>query len=830
MILILVLLGPGLGGLAYRVARDRQQEQQRSRIEDQVAERAYALRQKTLSVVDTLRTLKAFFDYSEDVTRDEFAEYAGDARLRHPSIQTTGWIPYVPAESRDAHERFVRDRGFAGYEIRERAESGEAVAASAREAYYPLCYVEPNEGDETFLGLDLGSEAHMRRALDLADDSCEAILTDPHETCAVPSDACDVLGILAVRESAGCEQIHDPGALRGFVLVTCRASQLAIATHREVTNGGDAEVEIRLLDADVDGRPVPLYEPAGWPSGAEDLLAVRAKDIRVAGQTWRVEGRPTASFLESRRSYQPFFVAAVAFLLWELLCGFLILLGKRAGDRADRKQAGFIRSVLQSVSEGVVVADRQGRVQLANDAAERMVGTEAGAGPAAQRPSELGCYLPDAETPCPVEQMPMVRAIQGQQVVDEDMFVRKATTESGVWLSVSASPIHDETEGVTGGVVVYRDITERKKSEAAILRLSEAVEQTADAVIITDRRGRIEYVNAAFEETTGYTRDEVLGDTPRLFGPESYTDEQYQNLWRTIIRGNVYRTSSTNRRKDGGAYYVEQTITPMRDAHGRVTHFVSVARDVTEKKLRREQEFEMRLAAKVQQRLFPQASPRVEGLDVAGAMFPAAETSGDYFDYIEMPDGALVLAIGDVSGHGFGPALLMAETRAYLRSLLQAHASLDTVLDRLNHSLLVDLRSEHFVTLLLARIDREAGTLVHASAGHVSGHILDASGAVKAELVGTGPILGIFEDRSYTCGAPVSVVPGDIVVFLTDGVTEAKGESDTYFGCGRALDVVREHRDEPAQEIVQHLYRAVREFSCVDDLADDTTVVICKVV
>ena len=829
VMLILVVLGPLFGGLTYRVARDRQWGQEKEHLEDELAARANDLRTRTLSIVEALHAVKSFFDCSDFVSSDEFSRYTRDARTRHPAIHVIEWIPVVPARSRSAYEARMRKEGVPDYEIRERDARGQLVRAAERPLYYPVCFAEPHAGNEEAIGFDVGSETRRDAALDRAAESREAALTDPIALVQDPAAAQSVLGFLAVFDEGDDGSHQGTESLRGFALVACRIPDLVHASRRDAKDGRDEEVEIRLLDAEADGRQVELFASPGWSGSRPGPLDLRDEQLHFAGQTWLLQGRPTAAYQERQPRHQPVVVAIVAILLWELLCAFVILLGKRSRDRVTRKQAGFIRSVLQSLTEGVVVADGDGRIQLANDAADRLVGADARSLPAAEWSSTLGCYLPDAETPYPVEHMPLARAIRGRQVVAEDMFVRKGASESGVWLSVSASPIRDEDDGVAGGVVVFRDITERKKSEAAILRLSQAVEQTADAVIITDRGGRIEYVNAAFEATTGYARDEVLGRTPRILGPESYTDEQYRNLWRTILKGEVYRTSDATRRKDGQIYHVEQTITPMRDARGRVTHFVSVARDITEKMLRREQQFEMDIAAKVQQRLFPQTAPQVDGLDIAGAVFPAAETSGDYYDYIGVSDSSLTLAIGDVSGHGFGPALLMAETRAYLRTHLAEHPELDAALARLNHSLLVDVRSEHFVTLLLAHVDRKAGTLVHANAGHVPGYVLDSSGAVKAELLGTGPILGIFDDCAYTCGAPIAVVPGDIVVLLTDGVTETQRAKDDFYGYERALDVVRRHRAAPAREIVEHLYRAVREFSREDDPRDDTTLVICKV-
>src|SRR5215470_14007531 len=98
---------------------------------------------------------------------------------------------------------------------------------------------------------------------------------------------------------------------------------------------------------------------------------------------------------------------------------------------------------------------------------------------------------------------------------------------------------------------------------------------------------------------------------------------------------------------------------------------------------------EARLARAIQQRLFP-AAPWVSGLDIGGASYPAASTGGDYFDFLPLPDGSLGVVIGDVCGHGFGPALLMASTRAYLRALAQTHPEPTEILTRANRVLVED--------------------------------------------------------------------------------------------------------------------------------------------
>ena len=143
VMLILVLLGPVLGGLAYRVARDRQREQQRDHLEDQLAAHAHDLRVRTLNIIEVLHAVRSFFDCSELVTRDEFSRYTRDAHVRHPAMHAIEWVPVVPSDFRAAHERLLRDEGLTGYEIRERDEGGRLVRATAREAYFPVCYAEP---------------------------------------------------------------------------------------------------------------------------------------------------------------------------------------------------------------------------------------------------------------------------------------------------------------------------------------------------------------------------------------------------------------------------------------------------------------------------------------------------------------------------------------------------------------------------------------------------------------------------------------------------------------------------------------------------------------
>jgi len=121
-------------------------------------------------------------------------------------------------------------------------------------------------------------------------------------------------------------------------------------------------------------------------------------------------------------------------------------------------------------------------------------------------------------------------------------------------------------------------------AEDTVRKLWQAIEQSADMVLITDCAGVIEYVNPAFEILTGYSREEAIGETPRLLKSGQQTPELYQELWATILSGNVFRGVLANRKKSGEIFYAEKSITPVRDGEGKITHFISNDRDITERR------------------------------------------------------------------------------------------------------------------------------------------------------------------------------------------------------------------------------------------------------
>lgn len=253
---------------------------------------------------------------------------------------------------------------------------------------------------------------------------------------------------------------------------------------------------------------------------------------------------------------------------------------------------------------------------------------------------------------------------------------------------------------------------------------------------------------------------------------------------------------------------------------------VGIALDVTAD---RHNSRQLASARQIQKRLFPARAPHLKGYEIAGQTNPAESVAGDYFDYITMEKETMGLVVGDVSGHGVGPAMLMAETRAYLRALAREGHGLHEILQRANDYLYRDTDADKFVTLFLGELDPFRRRFKYTSAGHETAYILNASGEIQTSLKSTTTPLGLFEKMSIDPMKAIELKCGDILVVLTDGVIEAARGEEEFFGPERAMDVVRQHLSKSAAEIVGALHRAVHEFLGTYQQEDDLTALVVKV-
>jgi len=238
------------------------------------------------------------------------------------------------------------------------------------------------------------------------------------------------------------------------------------------------------------------------------------------------------------------------------------------------------------------------------------------------------------------------------------------------------------------------------------------------------------------------------------------------------------------------------------------------------------------LAMEVQQHLLPGEAPAIEGFDVAGQCDYCDETGGDYYDFlqaVEVAPGLLGIAVGDVTGHGIGAALLMASARAVLRSHLGRYeGDLSALLAALNEHLYRDTGDGRFMTLFVGLLDGPGRLLRWASGGHDPALWLRKANGSFEELPNTGVPLGILEGAPFDQSGPVALESGDIVVIGTDGIWEAANQDQDMFGKLRLQDVIAANAERSAEEIHQAVVAAVHAFRGAEPQKDDITLVVIK--
>lgn len=403
------------------------------------------------------------------------------------------------------------------------------------------------------------------------------------------------------------------------------------------------------------------------------------------------------------------------------------------------------------------------------------------------------------------------------------------------WVKNTPVPRYDERGALIAYDALVSDITERKEAEDELKLKSAALESADNAVMITDRKGAIIWINPAFTRLTGYSYAEVADGNPRALRGDVHDERFYRDLWETILSGKVWRGEMVNRRKDGTLYHEEQTITPVADSRGHIRHFIAIKQDITERKHAEQAVLEntrilrdMEIAQQIQLSLLPSAPPQVPGIEVASRCIPATHVGGDYYDYFVRDNGILDVLIADVSGHSVGAALIMAETRSVLHAKIHSIDSAAGVLSTLNGLLYDDLdRAELFVTMFFVKYDAANRLLIYANAGHNRPLLFRQGACGYMEIDADGLVMGVkreveFEERT------MPMQSGDILILYTDGIIEAQDLRGDFFGTERVCKMVVEQAERPAEEILDAILHELNRFVEGTSLNDDTSLVVLK--
>ena len=238
-------------------------------------------------------------------------------------------------------------------------------------------------------------------------------------------------------------------------------------------------------------------------------------------------------------------------------------------------------------------------------------------------------------------------------------------------------------------------------------------------------------------------------------------------------------------------------------------------------------ERELRVAGEIQARLLPESLPDLPGFDVAAFALSCRQVGGDFYDFMPTREGKMAIVIGDVSGKGVPAALHMASARAAIRAYLERTSKPSEAVHRLNVFLSHEVHGGLFVTLFCGVIDPLARTLCYCNGGHNPPLLMRGGECTPLETGGL--VLGVEEEEWYENGE-VELRAGDMLVFYTDGITEAENRKGEFFGLERLVRALQKAPDDPACEIVRRAANSVKRFARGCETSDDMTMIVVRAV
>lgn len=268
----------------------------------------------------------------------------------------------------------------------------------------------------------------------------------------------------------------------------------------------------------------------------------------------------------------------------------------------------------------------------------------------------------------------------------------------------------------------------------------------------------------------------------------------------------------------GGASFMHQTTKDRLEQRNRELQ-QSVEKGAQQLEMQAQ---EMQRAREIQQSLLPKEIPQLEGFEVAAAWRPAREVSGDYYDVFKLDEHRLGVCIADVVGKGVAAALLMANVQAAVRAYASSAENAAQLCTKVNRLLCENLATGKFVTFLYGVLNNETQTFDYCNAGNVC-PVLVSQGTVRSIAVG-GAVLGVFPEWQYE-SANLALGPGDRLLLVTDGITEASDAAEQEFGEEKLAEAALRHSKRTASEISRLLLEEVSAF-CDSHFHDDATLLV----
>lgn len=323
-----------------------------------------------------------------------------------------------------------------------------------------------------------------------------------------------------------------------------------------------------------------------------------------------------------------------------------------------------------------------------------------------------------------------------------------------------------------------RDISEHVKADIEVRKLSTAVEQSPCSVVITDLEGNIEYVNPKFTKATGYTPAEAIGQNPRILKSGHQPPEVYKEMWETIVAGREWQGEFQNKCKNGSIFWELASISPIRNAEGKATHYLAIKEDITPRKqvedmIRRD----MELASRIQRGFLPSDLDNAF-LTIRNIYQPHKHVGGDIFDY-SWNERTQTLSgyVADIMGHGVGTALQAAALRVLFHQTEEKQLSSGDTLRWINSKVSLYFAEDTFAAAIYFKMDfkRQVASFSVAGINHLFAWTAQQVGLISKP----GMFLGLLPDPEYE-NHEIPFQSGDVFLFLTDGLFDLITDREAF--------------------------------------------------
>jgi len=525
-----------------------------------------------------LKNMRAFFQNSEQVTEQEFSAYIADYfdSTNENDAHPLAWIQYVSHENRASYEQQN------GYVIKEYdAITKTLVPASNRDEYYVMHYLHADQQSASS-----PESLVYRRGVDIcAGISSHAICLEMLQT----NQEQVMLNVVMPQQFLYLLPVSDKQQVIGIVgeLFEYRAlieDALTLASKQWLDVSVIDSESGAVLFSTSPNKVKPVFY-ADKPLGQVE---------KITNHQWSIQYTPSQYFIDNYSSWVSYWIMMAAFIIFSLIIFWLMTLTGRAQSIKNEVTAKTreialnakllseseekYRCLVENIQDEYLIYryNQAGVCTYISPSIKQILGYEQQA-----FLNHYSTYMPDSEiNQHAAKSRELLLAGQASSSYEIEVITQAGEVHT---LSVHENAIFEpESQVVIGVEGIARDITESKKVQLTLEKLSLALKHSPNAVVITDCDGNIEYVNPKFTTITGYSAKEAIGKWPDIISCEDTDPNMYKDIWQTLLSGLEWRGELQNRKKNGDLYWAQEVIAPMSDESGNVTHFVVTQEDITQ--------------------------------------------------------------------------------------------------------------------------------------------------------------------------------------------------------------------------------------------------------